>query len=315
VLVPGGRTGRLHLIDPKTRAVESVGGFTVSKSSGSGHAAGTTSADVGLGFAFASDRDKRTVIAVDLTTKKAADQAKLAGNPDYVRWVEPTSEVWVTEPNLKAIEFFHFERTPPKLTAAGSLNIEGGPESLVVDATRGRAYTHTWHDATVVVDLRSHTEIVRWTNGCEGSRGIALDEKRAWLFVGCDEGKVVTLDLESNGKKVGEARTGKGVDIVAYAPRLAHLFAPGGDDATLTVLGVGTAGQLTRLGTFSTAADAHCVAADDLGNAYVCDPRKGRLLVLHDPFPSSEGARSRDWPAGDYPTKSLGRDDLRDQGE
>ena len=27
------------------------------------------------------------------------------------------------------------------------------------------------------------------------------------------------------------------------------------------------------------------VVADDLGNAYVCDPQHGRLLVVHDPYP------------------------------
>jgi hypothetical protein len=48
----------------------------------------------------------------------------------------------------------------------------------VIDATRGRAYTHTWTDASVVIDIAKHKEIARWKNGCAGSRGIALDEKR-----------------------------------------------------------------------------------------------------------------------------------------
>jgi len=36
-----------------------------------------------------------------------------------------------------------------------------------------------------------------------------------------------------------------------------------------------------------TAPDAHCVATDDSGSAYVCDPGKGRLLVFRDPYPAT----------------------------
>jgi len=41
------------------------------------------------------------------------------------------------------------------------------------------------------------------------------------------------------------------------------------------------------LGTIKTAEGAHCVAADDRGNAYVCDPRGGRLLIVNDTLASS----------------------------
>ena len=52
----------------------------------------------------------------------------------------------------------------------------------------------------------------------------------------------------------------------------------------MTIVNVGPAGELKVLGTVPTAAGAHCVAADDSGNAYVCDPAKGRLLVFEDAF-------------------------------
>ncbi|HYV49710.1 MAG TPA: hypothetical protein VFA20_32860 [Myxococcaceae bacterium] len=50
----------------------------------------------------------------------------------------------------------------------------------------------------------------------------------------------------------------------------------------MTVLAVGPTGALRALATVPTAADAHCVAADPLGHAYVCDPAKGRLLIFTD---------------------------------
>jgi hypothetical protein len=223
------------------------------------------------------------VAVVDLSRKAIASEVKLSAAPDYVRWVEPTGEVWVTEPRAEAIEVFRFAPGPtPRLERVTSIPVNGGPESLVIDAARGRAYTHTWKNATVAIELQSHKEMARWPNGCEGSRGIALDEARGLLFVGCDEGKAVALDLTHGGQRVGEAPTGKGVDIIAYAVKLRHLYVPGGDDATLTVLQVGERGQLSPLGQFPTAPDAHCVAADDRGNAYVCDPKGGRLLFFQD---------------------------------
>jgi hypothetical protein len=82
-------------------------------------------------------------------------------------------------------------------------------------------------------------------------------------------------------------KTGKGVDIVAYSPSLSHLYVPGGDDATLTLVGVGGHGEMTALGNVPTAPDAHCVAADEAGNAYVCDPQHGQLLVFKDSFPAT----------------------------
>jgi hypothetical protein len=284
VLVPAGRTGKLVLVDPKTRALEVIAGFsTAPPGGGEGHGAGTTSVDGGAGLLFASDRGKTEVVVIDPKAKKIASTAKLAAGPDYVRWVGPTNEVWVTEPRGKAIEYFALAKSV--LTKAGSIAVPGGPESLVIDLQRKRAYTHTWDDSTVVIDLAKHAEVARWKNGCKGSRGIALDEARGWLFVGCDEGKATVLDVAHDGKLLGSADTGKGVDIIAYNSKLAHLYVPGGDSATLTILGVAS-GKLSVLGSVGVAADSTCVTADDAGNAYVCDPKQGALLVVADPFPA-----------------------------
>jgi hypothetical protein len=284
VLVPAGRTGRLALVDPKTRAVTTVDGFSKAAASGEGHGAGTTSADAGGGFLFASDRNQRVVDIIDPAARRIVASVKLGGGPDYVRWVEPLGEVWVTEPNKKSIEYFHFDRaaTPPRLTRLGAIDIADGPESLVIDVARGRAYTHTWHDRSVAIDLKGHRVVATWANGCKGARGIALDGARGWLFVGCDEGKATCLDVAHDGKLLGSVATAKGVDIIAWSAKLNHLYVPGGDDALLSIVAVGANGELSVAGTAKSAADAHCVATDDAGHAYVCDPQHGRVLVVDD---------------------------------
>jgi len=165
--------------------------------------------------------------------------------------------------------------------------IKGGPESLVIDPQRQRAYTHLWAGATVAIDLNNRTLIAQWSNGCDGSRGIALDERRGWLFAGCAEGAGVVLDVDHDGQQLSSIRVGAGVDVIDYNPTLAHLYLPGATSATMAIVGVSASGALSLLGTVPTARDAHCVAADTHGTAWVCDPDHGQLLRITDPFPAA----------------------------
>lgn len=281
VLAPGGRTGKLDLIDPKTLAVDSIGGFSEAAST-KGHSDGTTSAASGAGLLFASDRGSKQVVVIDLKQKKIVSKASLAAGPDYVRWVEPNKEVWVTEPKDKTIEWFKLEGNA--LKKGGSISVSGGPESLVIDPTRGRAYTHTWKDESVAIDLKTHKEVARWKNGCAESRGIALDEAAGWLFIGCEEGAAAVIDVGHEGKAIARLAAPKGVDIIAYDASHKHLFVPGGDEAKLSVMQVGGTGALRELDRLPTAADASCVTCDGQGHFYVCDPKAGQLLVFVDRY-------------------------------
>ncbi len=97
----------------------------------------------------------------------------------------------------------------------------------------------------------------------------------------------MVLDAGREGKVIGRALAGRGVDVIAYGAALGHLYVPGGDSADLTVVGIGAGGRPDVLGRVPTARGAHCAAADDLGNVYVCDPGAGRLLTFRDPYPAS----------------------------
>jgi hypothetical protein len=281
VLVPGGRIGAVFLVDPATRRLEKVGGLSKSESWTGGHGQGATSAAARPGTLFVADRESRRLLAVPLGAKAPSAAVSLEGGPDYVRWVEPTSEVWVTEPGRKSIEVFRFSAgARPTLAHTARIDVPDGPESLVIDVQRGRAFANTWHDETVAIDIKTRAIAARWKNGCKGARGLATDPARSLVFVGCEEGAAVVLDAARGGKVVGRAKTGAGVDLIAYA--LGHLYVPGADAAMLDVLGVGPDGSLTPLWRAPTATQSHCVAADDMGHIYVCDPKAGRLLVFTD---------------------------------
>jgi hypothetical protein len=286
LLVPGGRTGNLDLVNPRTASVTSISGFSSSTAYKGGHGEGITSVSEGEGRLYVTDRTTLVLSVADPTSRKIVSQTKLAASPDYVRYVAPTHEIWVTEPDKDQIEIFQLSAeglAAPRHAAL--VRVANGPESLVVDATRGRAYTHLWSGTTLALDLKTKAVLARWPNTCQGSRGIALDEKRGLLFVGCGEGKAVVLEVTRDGKVIGSASTGAGVDIIDYDATLHHLYVPGGRSATLSILGVGAGGALTELARLPAAVEGHCVVSDQHGRAYVCDPKGGRLLVFKDDFP------------------------------
>lgn len=289
LLVPAGRSGNVDLIDPVSRQVVPIGGFSATGRFVRGHGEGTTSADAGRGLLFAIDRTAMKLVVLDPATQAVVARAPLASSPDYVRWVEPTGEVWVTEPDKERIEIFSLPASgPPVPVHKGFLVVPGGPESLIIDAARGRAYTHLWKSTSVAIDLKTRALAAHWPNGCAGSRGIALDRERGFLFVGCAEGKAVVLDVNRNGTVRDSLSAGAGVDIIGYGRDLRHLYLPGGESETMAILGVAATGKLALLATVQTAKGAHCVAADDHRQAWVCDPGRGRLLLVTDPFPASE---------------------------
>ena len=286
ILAPAAASGILDLVDPDTMQVTPIAGFSSSRGTfRGGHGEGTTSADEGRGLLFAIDRTSGELDAVDPGAKAIVGRAKLAGSPDYVRWVEPTGEVWVTEPDSERVEVFSIATGPkPNLVHSTNIPVKGGPESLVIDTTRKLAFTHLWRGSSVVIDIAKHAPIATWPNGCGGSRGIAIDAKRGFLFAGCAEGRLVVMDVDHDGNELGEVSAGSGVDVIAYSPTLSHAYLPGAGSATMAFVGVAANGQLTVLGTVPTARGAHCVTADDRANAWVCDPDRGQLLVFKDSY-------------------------------
>lgn len=284
VLVPGGRSGNLALIDPSTHAITTIGGFSTTTSFDSGgHDFGITSVDDLGSLLVVTDRTSGRISLVDVDRAAVAADAVLGSSPDYVRWVAATSELWVTEPGREAIDVFSVTLTPPAVQPSGQIAVPGGPESLAVDQTRGRAFTHLWDGGTVAIDVRTRTVGPRWSNGCNDSRGIAIDEARGFVFAGCAEGRVTVLDAV-DGHKVSELWEVDGVDVIDFSPSRRHLYAPGQISANTAIIGVSTSGELGLLAKEDGTLYGHCVTTDDAGQAFVCDPRGGALLVIHDAF-------------------------------
>jgi hypothetical protein len=288
VLVPGGRTGNLVLIDPDRLETTAIAGFSVVADYSGGHDDGPTSVDEGKGFLFVTDRTSQKLNVVDPRSKAIVSAVPLGAHPDYVRFVASTNELWVSEPDTGQLEIFSVSDTnPPALAHAASVNVSNGPESLVIDAKRSRAYTHRWQSSTVAIDVAKRTIVDEWSNGCASSRGIALDEARGWLFAACLEGTTSALDVDHGGHILSAVAQGSGFDVMGYNPSSGHVYLAGSACQCLVTLGVSSAGQLSFLGRQDAPADTHCVTSDDAGHAWVCDPNGGALLRVTDSFSTS----------------------------
>jgi hypothetical protein len=285
-VVPGGRTGSVFLLDPATRRLEALGRLSKLPTWQGGHGQSATSADATADTLFVADRTSQRLFAIPVHGDAPAAETPLESGPDYVRWVEPTGEVWVTEPEASAIEVFRFQRgARPALVRAAKIAVPDGPESLVIDPAHGRAFTNTWHDRTLGIGLKDRAIGAQWSNGCKGARGLAADVEHGLLFVGCAEGAATVIDTAGKGRVTGKATTGAGVDIVAFAVGARRLYVPSGKAGTLEVFGVDDDGSLRSLRRLPAAMQSHCVAVDERGHVVVCDPRGGRLLLYEDDAP------------------------------
>ena len=279
VIVPAAQTGRVYLIDPATMSHESCAVWQ----------GRTTSADAGDGYVFAADRTRSAVNVIDPKLHKVVASATLEMEPDIVRYVPATREVWVTEehPQKGQVEILAFSDSGKvRLSRAAVVKVAGGggPESLAVDTVRSRVYTNREDQkVTVAIDIASHRIVAEWKSGTEGSSsGLALDETQAWLFVGSGAGGVAALDVAHNGRILGTLKVGKSTDLIGYNPSLRHVYVPDPKEGTLAIIGVSPSGEPRLLGTVATATGSHAAAADNRGQVWVTDPHHGQLLVVKD---------------------------------
>ena len=313
VIVPASGTGVLALVNPTSLEVKYIPGFTRDDPA-TKKPAGTTSAAIGRGWIFAIDRGAQKLNVVDPAAEKIVSSVPVQATPDVVRFVSVKNEVWVTEPEKEQIEVFSLSSgDPPQLTSTLTIPVPKGPESLVLDRSRGLAYTNQPEaGTTAVIQVQTHNTIDSWGNGCSKARGMALDEQDSIVIVACNEGKVVLLDAANEGQQITSQNYGGGINYVGYNPTLRHVYLPSGVSAIMAVfeirMGVAPnagptaapgptpagsptpAGRvfLVRLGTADTSVQATCVTADDHNNVWVCDPNKGQLLLIRDTFPASQ---------------------------
>lgn len=289
VAVPAAGTGDLDLINPKTDAVSVINNVARGTHSPHGEDRGDTSVAYGDGYLFTNDHGRSGVTIINASTRKVVGRHRLQGDADFVRYLPSRHEVWTTELHRHQIEILKFSRKPsPSLHHVADISIPGGPEGLVFDLKHNVAYTNLRSSATVAVSLSQRQVRAVWPDSCAKSRGIVLHGH--YLYVACRGGRIVTLNTR-DGEKVSQATVlGQGVDLIGYNPHLKHLYAPSATHRSLTVYKSRSRGRLKRIDVYHTASQATCVTSNGQSKVFVCDPKKGQILVYRDHGAGGRGA-------------------------
>ena len=283
LLVPAGRSGRVDLVDVDTLKVRSIAGFSRVDDYSGGHDDGPTAVDEGRGYLFVTDRTAQKLSVVDETTLGIVATAPLAASPDYPRFVASKDELWLTEPSASQIEIFSLAPSGvPVPTSSGVIAVDDGPESLVIDEVRGRAYTHRWHASTLAFELSTRKLVAEWPNGCAASRGIALDREFGLLVAACNEGTLSVLDVAHEGRIVSHLAKGAGFDVIGLSQTSHRVYAAGSACNCLIVASLSPKGELDFVSRTNAASGSSCATGDERGHGWFCDPEAGAVWRVSD---------------------------------
>jgi hypothetical protein len=314
VIIPAGETGQVALIDPTNLQVQLISGFSRQVNSAN-PIIGTSSVAVAGGFLYGLDQETLSIKTIRLSTGELIASTPVQAAAEYIRFVSATNELWVTEKSLQQIEIFSVSgNDPPVPLLAGTISVPNGPQALIIDDQRGLAFTNRPNQSlTDVIQVMTHTVIAQWGNGCSSARGMAIDENEGYLFVACEEGKLVMMDIGNDGYQITSQNYGGELDFVAYNPNLHHVYLPSSASGVLAIFQLQkllvdpettyasgkTPGanptapspdlktSLLLLGTADTDVNAKCVTTDENNNLWVCDPKNGQVFIIHDEFSDS----------------------------
>jgi hypothetical protein len=150
VLVPARDSG-LYLVEPDTA--------TATRVPGTGNVA---SVDEGRGVLFLANRSASTLTAVNPVNGAVLSSVRTSASPDYVRYVDATGELWVTEPVAAGIEILTVSDGPTLVVGpVAFIAVPNGPEGFAIDLARKAAYTHAGNDL-IVIDLVTRVVTARW---------------------------------------------------------------------------------------------------------------------------------------------------------
>jgi DNA-binding beta-propeller fold protein YncE len=211
-----------------------------------------------LGRGFTSDGRTGTIMIFDLATLKKTGAVKATGeNPDAILYDAATKRVFSFNgrgKNATAIDAANG-------AVLGTVPLGGKPEFAAADGA-GRVFVNVEdRNEVVAIDSRKLEVVARWSiAGCEEPASMAIDPKKARLFIGCHN-KVLAVVGTSDGKVLAAVAIGQGNDAAAFEPATGLVFASNGD-GTLTIVRESAPGVFAAVQTVTTKKGARTMALD-----------------------------------------------------
>ncbi|HEY0456972.1 MAG TPA: YncE family protein [Verrucomicrobiae bacterium] len=211
-----------------------------------------------LGRAFVSNGKENTASVVDLKSLKTLMKVATGANPDAILFEPVQNEVYTF--NGKGKSSTVFDAQSGKVVA--TIDLSGKPEFATTDG-KGRLYVNLEDKSQVgVIDSKARKLINKWPIAPgEAASGMAIDLAKHRLFLGCDNKKMVKLDIIS-GKVVASVPIGAGVDACAFDPGTSLAFSSNGEEGTTTIATAENPDKLIVVQTLKTVVGARTMTVD-----------------------------------------------------
>ena len=240
-----------------------------------------------LGRAFTSNGRDSSVTAFDLRTLAPLGHYGPTGaNPDAIGYDAASGRVFTF--NGRGESMTAVDARTGKVVRTVPL---GGKPEFVAFTGRGGLFVNIeTTNELVAVNTQTLAVTARYKiAGCDEPSGLAIDQARGRLFVGCGN-KVMTVHDAASGRQLATLPVGQGVDAVGFDAGTGDVFVSAGD-GTLTVVRDAGGDKWQVAQTVQTKRGARTLAVD---------PAHHRVYVVtaeFGPAPAATAAQPRPRPA------------------
>jgi DNA-binding beta-propeller fold protein YncE len=269
----GGQGGWDYLtVDPQTHrlfvprtthtmVIDSVSGKNIADIPGQKNAHGVALAPAaGRGFISDGGGDG-TVVIFDLKTYDVLGSLSAMPDADGIIFDSTSGHVLVVSGRGKALMSFRPDIDPKNGTIEEPIALRGEPEFLAADSA-GKVYINLMNTHEVaVVNLKARKVVANWPVAPGGLPvGMAIDEKKGRLFIGCRGPQKLIVMSTKDGKVLSDLPIGEGVDAVKLDSGQAFASTAG---SQLFIAGEkGTHGEYAIVETVKTGPGARTMAVD-----------------------------------------------------
>ncbi len=239
-----------------------------------------------FGRGFISDGRSDSVTVFDTATLAKTAEVKVGKGPDAILY----------DPASRRVFAFNGHGDSATAIAASSpaavaeIPLPGSPEAGAADG-KGRVYVNIEDKSEVaVIDSLAMGVTAQWELApCEGPSGMAIDQAKGRLFIGCHNRMMAIVDTAS-GVVLSTVPIGSGVDANAFDPGTGLAFSSNGGDGTLTVVGETSPGKFSVLQDAATHKGARTMALD------LKTHRVFLITADYGPAPDRTKKHPRPWP-------------------
>lgn len=207
---------------------------------------------------FTSNGRDSSVTVFDLKTLKPVKTLRISGrNPDAIVYDSSTNRVFTFNASSRDASVIDAST----LEQVGSIALGGKPEMGVPNG-RGMLYVNIEDKNEVIafdtrtLNVKSHYALAP----CEEPTGMARDNARGRLIIGCSNKTMAVMD-ERSGKVITTIEVGNGVDGAAFDPANQLAFTSNGE-GSLSVVHENADGTFTTVATIPTQRGARTMALD-----------------------------------------------------